>query len=377
VPQLGQNLAPAATPCPQEGQTELTERVYAWLCCPIVDDRIRAYPPSWVDGLIDRIEALPGPSWVAYAVAALATGLIASAAAWVDGFLEPGEFDLLLLSLVPFMVGSLAAIHYLDWAAARAWTTFRPTTAMDAEAAATFAYRLTTMPARPVIAWTIGGLAVALAYIAGSYGVPIDLEGEPVTFVTATALGAAAFAVGGALVYHTIHQLRLIAGLSGAVERIDLLDQTPLHAFSGVTAVTGGIALAGLYINAISDPASFGNPAIAGIWGLFVVAAVACFVAPLNWIHARIAAEKARRLSDVNGRLGRALDGLHRRADTGDLADADRYNDHLASLLAERDVVARAPTWPWAPETLRGFATALVLPVALWFVYRVLEQALA
>jgi hypothetical protein len=74
---------------------------------------------------------------------------------------------------------------------------------------------------------------------------------------------------------------------------------------------------------------------------------------------------------------GRALEGLHRRADAGDFVDADRYNDHLASLLAEREVIARAPTWPWAPETLRGFATALVLPVALWFVYWVLEQVLA
>jgi hypothetical protein len=335
------------------------------------------YPPSWVDRLIDRIAALPGPSWVAYATGAVATGVIAHAAAWIDGFLEPAQFDLLLLSLAPFLVGSLAAIHYLDWAAARAWTTFRSTTAMDAEGAATFAYRLTTMPARPVVAWTIAGLAVMAAYAAGTYGMPVDLEGEPVTFVVTTALGSAAFAAGGALLYHTIHQLRLIAGLSGAVERIDLLDQSPLHAFSGVTAVTGGIALAGLYINAVSDPASFGNPAIAGIWVLFVVAAIACFVAPLYGIHVRIAAEKVRRLSDLNGRLGRSLEGLHRRADTGDLADADRYNDHLASLLAEREVIARVPTWPWDPGALRGFVTALVLPIALWFVYRVLEQALA
>jgi hypothetical protein len=343
---------------------------------PVVRVQPGPYAPSWVDRLIDRIEALPGPSWVAYAVAAVATLLVAHASAWVDGYLDPGEFDLLLTSLAPFLVGGLAAIHYLDWAAARAWTTFRGATAMDVEEASTIAYRLTTMPARPVIAWTIVGLAVLVAYAAGTYGAPLDLEGEPVTFVMATALGSAAFAVGGALLYHTIHQLRLIAGLSGAVERIDLLDQTPLHAFSGITAVTGGIALAGLYINAVSDPVSFQNPAITGLWGVFVVAAVACFVAPLYGMHVKIAAEKARRVSDVNGRLDRALEGLHRRADTDDVADADRYNDHLASLLAERDVMARAPTWPWAPGTLGGFATALVLPVVLWFVYRFLDQAL-
>jgi hypothetical protein len=36
--------------------------------------------------------------------------------------------------------------------------------------------------------------------------------------------------------------------------------------------------------------------------------------------------------------------------------------------------VTRASTWPWAPETLRGFVTALVLPIALWLVYRFLDQ---
>jgi hypothetical protein len=274
------------------------------------------YPPRRVDRLIDRIEGLPGPSWVAHAVAAIAVGLVANAAGWVDGFLKPDQYDPLLTSLVPFLVGSLAAIHYLDWAAARAWTVFRP-------------------------------------------------------------------------------------------------------------ATTGGIALAGLYINAISDPASFENPAIAGIWAVFVVLGVACSLAPLYGMHVKIAAETRRRLSDVNGRLDRALEGLHRRADTGDLADADRafvvplfgihrliaaeksrrsegvnalldkalgdlhsrveqgelsdagaVNSHISSLLAEREVVARTSSWPWAPETLRGFVTAIVLPVGLWMVYRVLDQTL-
>jgi hypothetical protein len=73
------------------------------------------YPPSWIDRLIDRIEGLPGPSWVAHAVAAIAVGLVANAAGWVDGFLKLDQYDPLLTSLVPFLVGSLAAIHYLDW----------------------------------------------------------------------------------------------------------------------------------------------------------------------------------------------------------------------------------------------------------------------
>jgi hypothetical protein len=329
-----------------------------------------------MDRLIDRTAALPGPSWAAYLVAAIGAGVLANAAAWVDGYLPPGTFDLLLTSFAFYLVSGYAAIHNLDWAAARAWTIFRPATAMDAEAAAALEYRLTTMPAFPVLIWTVGGVLVGLVYLAGAYGQPFDLEGEPVTLVVGSALSALAFAGGGAFFYHTIHQLRLIGGLPGTIKRIDVLEQAPLHAFSSVTAVTGVFLLAGVYVNALTDPASFSNPAISATLGFAVVLAIACFVGPLYGMHQGIAAEKTRRLSDVNGRLSRGLEALHRRADDGDLADADRFHDHLSSLLAEREVIARTPTWPWDPGTLRGFATALVLPIVLWFVYRFLDQSL-
>ena len=76
-------------------------------------------------------------------------------------------------------------------------------------------------------------------------------------------------------------------------------------------------------------------------------------------------------------RLDTALRDLARRNETGDLGEADAVNKNINSLLAERDVLARTPTWPWAPETLRGFSTALALPIVLWLVFRLLERVLA
>jgi hypothetical protein len=58
------------------------------------------------------------------------------------------------------------------------------------------------------------------------------------------------------------------------------------------------------------------------------------------------------------------------------VANADALNKTLMSLLAERDVLVRSATWPWTPEVGRAFATALVLPIILWLVYRILDQAL-
>jgi hypothetical protein len=49
-------------------------------------------------------------------------------------------------------------------------------------------------------------------------------------------------------------------------------------------------------------------------------------------------------------------------------------NDATESLVRERDVLDKISTWPWEPETVRAVATALLLPVVLWVITRVLER---
>jgi hypothetical protein len=79
----------------------------------------------------------------------------------------------------------------------------------------------------------------------------------------------------------------------------------------------------------------------------------------------------------VSHRLDAALRDLARRNDAGDLSSADAVHNNLNSLLSERVLISRAPTWPWSPDALRGFSTALLLPIFLWLVFRVLERVLA
>ena len=335
------------------------------------------YPASWVDRLIDRIAALPGPTWVPYAIVSVVVGVTVHVAAWIDGLLAPGDFDLYLGSLAIYIVGSLAAIHFLDDRATRAWTTFRPVASLPDERAEVVLFELTTLPARAVLGWTLGGVIVAILTGAAGYGQPLDLAGEPITFVITMLVASIAYATGAVLVYHTIRQLRLISRLPGHVGHIDLLDAGPLHAFSTITALTGGMFVAAAYFSVVTDPTTFTNPAVATVNALTLVLAVACFVLPLSAMQRRIAAEKALRLSAVSHRLDAALRDLARRNDAGDLSQADAVHHNISSLLAERDLIARTPTWPWSTDTLRGFTTALVLPIVLWLVFRVLEGLLA
>jgi hypothetical protein len=47
---------------------------------------------------------------------------------------------------------------------------------------------------------------------------------------------------------------------------------------------------------------------------------------------------------------------------------ADGLNKTLASLQLQREILAKLPTWPWSTGTVRGLATAILLPMTLFLV---------
>lgn len=50
--------------------------------------------------------------------------------------------------------------------------------------------------------------------------------------------------------------------------------------------------------------------------------------------------------------------------------------DAIAALMRERELIKSVSTWPWDPRMIRGFASALLLPVFLWLITRLLERLL-
>jgi hypothetical protein len=321
------------------------------------------------------IDALPVPAPAVYLVTFLIVVITSNALAWVDGYVPVGSFDAYFTVPAFFLILGYGGIHYLDRAAARAWATFRPLTSLGAPEADRFAYELTTMPMRPTLACAALGVVTAVSYLAFQYGKPLDLAEGALAIIVGLPFTCVVFTGTWTLVYHALHQLRVIGRVHRYVESIEVLHMEGLHAFARVTAATGIALLALGYAGVPSNPDALSNPQVIAWAALTTSAAIGCFVAPLLGIQGLIATEKSRRLELVSRLLEQALDDLHRRVEQGDLSDAAAVNDRISSLLAERDVVARTSTWPWAPEILRGFITALVLPVLLWLVYRVLDQA--
>jgi len=105
-----------------------------------------------------------------------------------------------------------------------------------------------------------------------------------------------------------------------------------------------------------------------------VVSATAMFVLPLYGMHRRIALEKEHLQTASGARLTAVLAELDHDIRNVELARADALNKLLASVLAERDVLARLPTWPWQAATLRGFVSALILPVLVYVLARAAER---
>jgi hypothetical protein len=50
-------------------------------------------------------------------------------------------------------------------------------------------------------------------------------------------------------------------------------------------------------------------------------------------------------------------------------------SDALAGMTTLRDGIQRLPTWPWPPQLLRGFVSALILPLVIYVLTRLVSTS--
>ena len=329
------------------------------------------YQPSWVDRLVARISELPLAGWWLYPLMVVALLGYVNVVRWMFGSVPVATIDLAAILLVVYGPFALAMVQYLDDVAAAAFETFRPALGLPDADIETLRYELVTLPAawvRPaaVVGLIMGVLTVVVApqTIAvrfGSTSAEVLVAGGP-----ATVFGYTFFAV---FIAHTIRQLRSVARIHRDARRLDLYDDGPLYAFSRLTVRTGLAYLAAAYFTLVINGGSLtGDPVAMSASAVSVVAAVACFILPLQGIHGRLVMEKARLMEAANRRLLTVTDELYRRMDADELAGIADLNSAMSGVTAVRERVSRLPTWPWPPQVLRGFVTALLIPVVIWFV---------
>lgn len=320
------------------------------------------YAPSWLDRMLRAVDRLPWPWYASYAAVfilgqAVIAGLRADASAgFARRLLEPPRVFWLWALYLP------AFTHYLGRVAREKLLRFREVLALDDDAYRGLAYRLTTMPFWPPLVVGLLSVALGVATLGLNQGLIREL-GFPAWEEWAT---VASYAVGGAAIYHSIHQLRAVSRIYAMVVDLDLHHLEPVHALSALTArtATGWILLL-VATQAVIPRALAGRVAVELGFAILILVAAASFFAPLLGMHKRLEQEKAAALAGLSGMARSLRAQLQARIQVGELEGLDGLQKGLAVLTAERDQIARTSTWPWQPATLRGFLSALLLPLII------------
>jgi hypothetical protein len=332
-----------------------------------------------VDRLIDWIERWPGPAWLFYAGLAVALVGLETAVKFADGT-YPARFHPWHLVLALTGIYYQALIHWLDRMAARILAAFRPIMTVDDAAYTRLAYELTTLPARPTLGftalWAAWG-ALQLTAVPTTLLQALAMYTSPLAVAVELALWVFAWWGGGALIYHTVHQLSLVSRILTAHVRIDLFALQPLYAFSRLTAVTalGLILVPYAWFSAVPDMLTSSTTPLAVIMVLINAALVAStFGWPLWGVHRLLVAEKRSWQAALRARMRATILDLEQCIDSGDRAASTQFKDILDGLVAAEAALDKIPTWPWNPSTIRGLAGAVLLPLVLWLITRVLER---
>ncbi len=324
------------------------------------------------------VDRLPGRSWVFYPTMALVLAFVSTAINWIDGTYPIGTFNIFHLWLAVQTPYLLALTRYLDGAAESALNNFRPALKVSEEEYAELRYRLTIAPARPTLLGSLAGIAVA---------VPLSLMPNHLTLlgystglpstVIVFGFNSIQWIVAGALVYHTIHQLRLVSHIYATQAIVNLFDLSPLYTFSSLTSKTAVGVFIYNYLWVATAPQVLSTSMGIAIMIFFAVVNIIAFLWPLLGIHWRLVQEKQRLLREYSKRLEAMFAELISRVDAGELDRIDELHVTMTSLETGQNMLTRIPTWPWRPETLRWLVSALLLPLVVFSLQFVLQRFLA
>jgi hypothetical protein len=341
------------------------------------ESKPQPYAPSWIDRFNAWVGRLPGPSWSYYLGLGLVLLFVQAIVLWIEGAFPIGTVHPVhgfLAVAIPYL---LALFHYLDERSGAALATLRPALKASEEEYQKMHYQLTTLPAGSTL---LASLAVlTIVFLTELTGEPYRLEALDTFPISANLLRffyLIIWWVFAALLYHTVHQLRLINRIYTKHTHINLFRMKPLYAFANLTAFTAGSLTIMPYGFLIVNQIERIDPVSLVLVLIIQFVAVVAFIWPQLGIHRLQAAEKERLLDEANQRFEAAIVELHQRMDNRKLEGMTDLNMAIASLKIELNALKRISTWPWEPETIRVLITALALPLGLWGIQFFLQRVL-
>jgi hypothetical protein len=332
--------------------------------------------PSWFDRFAEWLDSLPGPYWAAVLIIYVLLSVQSQVVNWIAGAETWWKLNPVHLFYQLFTAEVLYFWRYLDRDALRGLAAFRPLYKASDDTFSGLAYRFSHQPARPVAVITIAGILVGAYY---AYSVSLMNTGT-FTLSVSSFYGILGFSIPMILAlvfcYRLIRQLRIVSELYESATEIDLFNLDPVYALSSHTAKTGLIFLFLVYSNLLLVPGSIQIPtALVTTIAISIISFLA-FALPLRGINQRLVAEKKAMVREINARIKSTFTLLEDRVDREEWDHMPGLERALSSLERQKHFVEKIPTWPWKPGTLRGFISAMLLPIVLWAVQQVLERYL-
>jgi len=332
---------------------------------------------SWIDNLVVWIDRLPGPNLLFYLAGILINALIINAVFWIDGSLPVGQVNKYITAFAIFVLYWIALYQYLTGVAARALEAFLPLIDQEHSNLAQIRSRLLALPRAWGISALLLGFAFAVLSILGepqSYGtlVPKTALVQWADVVITGFLSATFFCV----IIRSFRQLQTVRRLHEQAVNINLLHLAPAHAFAKLTASTGiGIILL-LIFSYIYEPSSIDTVLFLTSSAATGLIAIAVFIVPLIGIRSKLETAKEELLDKNSVLIQTATEALHEDILDGRYDNVKDKEAAIGALTVERELYKAIPTWPWDTSVVRGFTSALLLPIVLWIVTRLLERLL-
>ncbi len=338
------------------------------------------YSPSWLDGLEKWLDRLPIPVWLFYGLLAVISIVGFAAVQWAAGQYPVGTLYPIHIYIMGVGFYMLGLLYYLDRYAHTAFTRFYPALDATPEHEKLFRYQLTTLPARSTWVATIIGLGIgALAFL-----IPFQ-EGARLYNYAGTSLSIALYlalyillwGITSVGVYHTIHQLRVMNFIFTQHTHVSLFHHRPLYAFAWLSAYTTiGLILpfgAILVAPEITNSAGIVQSITLVIFlTIFLLLPFTTFLWPLLGIHRLLVEEKERLLDDNATAMEHTMQEIRQRVRSNELAEIDSLNKVLGTLETESRLLRQISTWPWQPGALQSVIAAILLPVGISLIQRVL-----
>ena len=319
-------------------------------------------------------DRLPGHGWWLYPALAVLELAWSHTILWATERLPLGTFDPTLTVSVVYGPYALGALTYLNHVAARALTAFWPATGWPDDDQPAWAAAFTTIRSGLSVPSLVLGTVVAVgAFLSAPASVVgLDDRSRLAYFAALAPIAILGYALTLLALAHTTRQLLLVARIHREATAIDPFDRAPVYAFSRFTAQIGLVFLLSSYYT-LTFNGSFqsGNLIGVAVLGLVIALGAAGFVVPLWGIHGRLVSEKDALLVGVESRLTKLSLELYRRIDAGEF-DGTKIHEAIAATGAIRERIARLPTWPWPPQLFSGFLSALLLPVIVYLLSRVI-----